>query len=468
MATFDRGHALVIGVGADLPNTVDDAAGLADILRDPERCAYPPDQVHLLTGEDATREAVLAALDRLAQAADAQSTVVVYYSGHGYRVAASTGEAYYLMPYGYDVQQLYRTAVSGVEFAERLRSVRAQKLLVLLDCCHAGGVGESKAPGLELSKSPLPPEAQRLLAEGSGRVLIASSQEDEKSYAGKPYSAFTLALVEALSGTGVAKQDGYVRVTDLALHAREVVPRRTRGKQHPILHFEQADNFALAYYAGGETAPKGPPFTGEPEIEPEPGAWAALDQRGQTVQGSQTNITGDTELSGDFQGPVAVGGDAVDLSGSQGAVYKPSGPVEQYLGPTQVTQTRIGDVSGQVAVGDGNVQTTTIGTPAPLAGSRADQDLVDALLNELKTTVAAAAPADKQDAALERLDEFAEALTEREPDLATMEYVQSWFNRQVPALGEAISAILAHPAVRQRIAAAGDTIAAEFRRRFDL
>jgi CHASE2 domain-containing sensor protein len=37
-------YACVIGVGADLPNTVQDAQGIADILGDPERCAYPPEQ----------------------------------------------------------------------------------------------------------------------------------------------------------------------------------------------------------------------------------------------------------------------------------------------------------------------------------------------------------------------------------------------------------------------------------------
>lgn len=64
-----------------------------------------------------------------------------------------------------------------------------------------------------------------------------------------------------------------MRVADLAMYAREVVPRRTRDRQHPILNFERADNFILAYYAGGETEPKGLPFEGEPEIEAEPGAF---------------------------------------------------------------------------------------------------------------------------------------------------------------------------------------------------
>jgi hypothetical protein len=157
MMVFDQGYALIVGVGADLPSTVDDAVGLAEIIRDPARCAYPPDHIHLLTGGSAGREHVLAALDALTQSTDPQSTVVVYFSGHGYRVASATGEFYYLLPHGYDLGRLYQTAISGVEFTERLRAIPAQRLLVLLDCCHADGVGETKAPGLQLAKSPCHP-----------------------------------------------------------------------------------------------------------------------------------------------------------------------------------------------------------------------------------------------------------------------------------------------------------------------
>lgn len=368
MSLFTSGHALIIGVGADLPTTVNDAQGLAAILTDAGRCAYPPAQVQLLTGSTATRDAILAGLDALARRATAESTVVIYFSGHGYTVSTSTDDLYFLMPHGYDLNHLKTTAIKGAEFAAKLRAIPAQKLLVLLDCCHAGGVGEAKAPGIEsLSKSPLPPEALALLQEGRGRVLIASSQEDEKSFAGKPYSAFTLALIEALAGVGVAKKDGFVRVADLALHTRQVVPGRTKNRQHPILHFEHADNFVLAYYAGGGTQPKGLPFPAEEiEIEPEPGAWqgqvsgsgalaqgnhatalgAGAVQVGGSVGGDvvtgnkttydvQTHIAGNTgpTLSGQFDGPVVVGGgEAVDLRGSQGALYKPSGPVKQHFG----------------------------------------------------------------------------------------------------------------------------------------
>ena len=332
--SFQAGHALLIGAGADLPFTIDDARGIAEILKDPDRCAYPPGQVELLVGEAAHRQAVLEALDRMAESADESSTIIIYFSGHGYRASTPIGEAYFLIPFGVQIERLKDTAISGSEFAARLQAIRSRKLLLLLDCCHAGGVGLAK--GLEIAKSPLPPEALQILKQGKGRVIIASCKDSELSYGGKPYSAFTLALIEAFSGQGASKQDGFVRAADLAMHSREKVPGRTKGRQHPILHFEEADNFVLAYYAGGETEPKGLPFAQETEIEPEPGAWSGVfDQRGQIVHGTQTNNAGNvlgSVFSGQFHGPVATGGEAVDMQGSTGEIYKPSGSVSQHFG----------------------------------------------------------------------------------------------------------------------------------------
>jgi hypothetical protein len=354
MTTFKNGHALLVGVGADLPNTVDDAKGLAGILADVERCAYPPGQVVALTGAHATRDEVLGALEKLGARSDADSTVIVFFSGHGYQVASSMGEQYYLMPYGYDLNALFKTAISGNEFAEKLKAIPARRMLVLLDCCHAGGIGDEKSPGLALSKSPLPPEAQSLFARGTGRVLVASSRADEKSFAGHPYSAFTLALIEALSGVGAAKSDGYVRWTDLALHAREKVPQRTHDRQHPIIDLEQADNFVLAYYAGGSSQPKGVPFAGPPEIEPEPGAF----RNGTNIQGGQVNVgtmTGGFAQAGwKVSGPVSQAArDIVNAQASQGFVNRPAGPVTQHFGSRMDTNDGR-DEGGSVSIQRGD------------------------------------------------------------------------------------------------------------------
>lgn len=248
--TFKQGHAVVVGVGADLSVTVDDAVGVADLLRDPGRCAYPPDQVRLLTGEQATAANILAALDALAESTSPESTAIVYFSGHGLETPD-----YYLIPYGYDLANLPDTAIPGAVFTERLRAIEARKLLVLLDCCHAGGQAEAK--GLPGVKSPLPPSVAAELGRGSGRVVIASSRKDEESWTGKPYSVFTGALLEGLAGYGAFERDGYARVLDLAMYVGRMVPDRTGDKQHPIVKVANLeDNFALAYYAAGGKEPK--------------------------------------------------------------------------------------------------------------------------------------------------------------------------------------------------------------------
>lgn len=256
MSQFINGHALVIGVGADLPVTVEDATAIATMLEDPERCAYPPSQVTLLTEKGASRKKIVESLEQLATRATPEASVVIYFSGHGYEITTITGKAYFLMPYGYDINSLPSTAISGPELMRMLAAIPSKRMLILFDCCHAGGMDDSRLYGTRIVKAPLPSEGLELFAQGSGRVIIASCRADEKSLTGKPYSEFTNAIVAALAGAGTAEKDGYVRAADLAMHAREVVPKVTNDFQHPVMHFEQSDNFIVSYYAAGNKEPK--------------------------------------------------------------------------------------------------------------------------------------------------------------------------------------------------------------------
>ena len=79
-ANFSQGYALLIGVGADLPITVIDANAIKTILTDPNRAAYPLNQVELLIEEGATRKSILNAFDRLIVKIQKSpnSTVIVY------------------------------------------------------------------------------------------------------------------------------------------------------------------------------------------------------------------------------------------------------------------------------------------------------------------------------------------------------------------------------------------------------
>ncbi len=425
MTQFTNGHALLIGVGADLPITVEDATGVADFLKNPAYCAYPSSQVVLLTSQQARRQAVLSAFDELATAASEEDTVVIYFSGHGYVTELPLiGQTYFLMPYGYDVKNLRQTAIDGREFADKLRAIRAKKILVLLDCCHAGGldVAQTKSLGATLVKSSMPPESTELLAEGNGYVFIGSSRADELSYAGRPYSVFTYALLEALGGKGVANKDGYVRVTDISQYCAEILPQRTEkrshGTQHPVLNFENADNFVVAYYAGGETEPKGLPF---PELTVEPPEAAlqptgmTFNQENQTVHGNQTNIGS--------AGNIGQIGDSTTINQSGGVNFHGSGQVS--IGGSVVGGDQF-NLSGDFRGAQLNIQTLlenvtqTIGRlPHGDVDQRAQvQKLIGELQSELQKVPQHLTQESEKLA--ERLEALFEEVAEDEPDAAVV------------------------------------------------
>ncbi len=254
--TFAHGYALLIGVGADLPITVKDATALRDVLINPNRAAYPLNQVNLLTETSATRQEILTAFDQLIEQVnqDPDATVIIYYSGHGGRIKRTN--EYFLVPYGYDPSQRADTAILGLEFTQKIEAIKARKLVVLLGCCHAGGVPALKEAGETFVKSPVPPDLLNMLGTGSGRVVVASSREDEYSYTGQPYSAFTDCLLEALQGKATVNKenkDGYARILDVMIYLFDQVPKRASGPQHPFVNkvLDLGDNFPLCYYAGG-------------------------------------------------------------------------------------------------------------------------------------------------------------------------------------------------------------------------
>ena len=148
---FDSGYALLIGVNENavtrwsLPEVVKDIDALRSVLIHPERCAYPVDHLDVLTGKQATRDNILDGLARLRDkvAADksANATAVIYYSGHGWRDAEQAPPDYYLIPCNVSEHQLRSRALRASDFAAGINELEARRLLVILDCCHAGGMG---------------------------------------------------------------------------------------------------------------------------------------------------------------------------------------------------------------------------------------------------------------------------------------------------------------------------------------
>jgi hypothetical protein len=258
---LNNAHALVVGIANyqhvnRLPLTVlNDARDIYALLIDPQHCGYLNENVQLLLDEQATQSGLRQALAELAKRSTADSTVLIYISSHGGRTEAAESSREYLLPMDADLatnQTLEQTAISGDEFTTALRSIQARKVLVILDCCHAAGIGQPKDVHAPVLKTGLPERYYEALQIGHGRAILASSRSTEYSWVlpGAVNSLFTQYLLAGLRG-GISSEDGLIRIFDLFEYLQ---PRVTgdRPQQHPVFKAELEENFPVAFYLGGQ------------------------------------------------------------------------------------------------------------------------------------------------------------------------------------------------------------------------
>ncbi len=314
---FTHGYALLIGVNDNLipryalPAVAKDTAALHAVLTHPQRCAYPAANVRLLNGPDASRQGIYAGLswlkERLAADRSDNATAVLYYSGHGAFNRDDNG--YYILPY--DLRQpILDSLIHADELAAAIEQVKPRRLLVILDCCHAGGMsikGDDLLGVTELSKAAAPSEARSVVAlmRGQGRAVLSSSTAAESSYVrpDRKMSVFTYHLIEAL--TGYAGSKGYaatggatdVLVSDVMGYVSRAVPQSVRAaysvSQTPVYEVS-GENFPVALLLGGQGLAKGqaPP---DPLIPPG-------EQAAGAAQPAAGGGNGKYHMSGDFRG----------------------------------------------------------------------------------------------------------------------------------------------------------------------
>ena len=259
MPAMDDAYALIVGIAdylyvTRLPATVrNDARDVRNLLVDPRYCGYPPDHVTLLLDGEATRQAIVNSLSDLAACAHPASGFLVYISSHGGRVVSGAFAGEYILPVDTVLacdEDLALTAISGAEFTAALKAIPARKVLVIFDCCHAGGIGQPKDVPGSLIKAGLPDSYYGRLAAGRGRAILSSSRDTEFSYVlpAAANSLFTQHLLAGLKG-GVSSEDGLVRVFDLFEY---VQPRVTSDQpnQHPVFKADLEENFPVGLCLG--------------------------------------------------------------------------------------------------------------------------------------------------------------------------------------------------------------------------
>ncbi|MBW4666954.1 MAG: caspase family protein [Cyanomargarita calcarea GSE-NOS-MK-12-04C] len=302
---FINGYALLIGVGESLykpwslPVTVKDTQAIYAALIDPELCAYPDDKEHIrvLNNQDATKAAILEGLNWLKEKAesDPHATVFVYYSGHG---GLQTNK-YYLLQHDVKPMKLGESALSAETFTEALRQIQAERLLVVIDSCHAAGMATSKEADLEdeefgdFVRFAPSKDLIKELKQGKGRVVFTSSEGEQKSLWVKDNSIYTYHFLEALHGAGNQPGDTEVRLSNLMNHLSKAVPESARKldrEQTPQFDMT-GGNFVIAKLQGG----KGLPDKGWDDVKPQ--AMQKINKIAETINQYGKFITNINEAS---------------------------------------------------------------------------------------------------------------------------------------------------------------------------
>ena len=162
---------------------------------------FAKDHVRLLLNEKATKENILDQLGDswLPRAALPDDLVVIFISSHGSSSDADIRGVNYVVAHNTNPTKLFTTGIPMQHLADTIRErVHSDRVLVVLDTCHAGGASESKGIVRQANADAA------TIAQGSGQLVICSSDKNQTSWESKQYpnSVFTRSLIEGLQKQG--------------------------------------------------------------------------------------------------------------------------------------------------------------------------------------------------------------------------------------------------------------------------
>ncbi len=211
-------HVLAIGISdyaassiSDLPGSVADVQAVATVLKKGAAALYGAVEVGELTDQQASKAAILQAVNRAAARLRAEDIFVFYFSGHtlsGHalsRYELSEGETWLApqdaAPSGQGAQSL-ATLLSATELQAALDGVQANRRLLIFD----GSMYVDVDTGVQ------------------GTHLIQATGPGGAAYSGVGLSRFTAVLQQGLQGWADADQDGRVSVFELAGYVGRHLP----------------------------------------------------------------------------------------------------------------------------------------------------------------------------------------------------------------------------------------------------
>jgi len=243
--------AVVIGISGYLDSRIpslryasNDAKSFYDWLISQNGGRYAPTRVTLLLDQNATGLNIKNALFSWLKKALEEDMVTIYFAGHGSPESPDSPENLFLLPYDTKYDNIAGTGFPMWDIETALkRFVKAKKVVVLADACHAGGVGQAynitrrASRGIEVN--PISTGFQNLSRIGDGVCVISASDNRQLSQESKDWGGghgvFTYHLLQGLEGKADYNNDKSVTLGELIPFLSEQVRRSTRNAQSPTV-----------------------------------------------------------------------------------------------------------------------------------------------------------------------------------------------------------------------------------------
>jgi uncharacterized caspase-like protein len=223
-----------------------DAQAFYDWIISPEGGKYAPSRVKLLIDQEATGKNIKNALFTWLNQAIAEDIVTIYFAGHGSPNNPESPDNLFLYPYDTQYNNVAATGFPMWDIETALkRFIKAKKVIVVADACHAGGIGQPFDVAMRDDRgvggiaNPIATGFQNLSKVGDGICVISASGEKQLSKESKEWGGghgvFTYFLLKGLKGEADYNKDESVTLGELIPFLSEQVRRETRNAQSPTV-----------------------------------------------------------------------------------------------------------------------------------------------------------------------------------------------------------------------------------------
>lgn len=226
-------HLLVVGVNTyknpkyTLNYATADATAFKESMENGSKDIFAKADVTFLSDAEASKDKIVAALEKIKQTAAPQDMFVFYYAGHG---VINDAKEFFLVPY--DVLQLYgnddalaQKGISAEQLQQCSKEIKAQKQLFILDACQsAGALNEVAASRGAAEEKAI---AQLARSTGTHWLTASGSEQFASEFAQLGHGSFTYCILEALKGAA-DNGDSKITVKELDAYLQDKVPEITQ------------------------------------------------------------------------------------------------------------------------------------------------------------------------------------------------------------------------------------------------